>query len=245
MVTVMKSVIKEVWPGLEAFMNAEDSALRHGEAVAWQTRGRTVAGGEMFETLLLTLALTGGPAAGAPPRPAPTATEARRDRMVQEEIEEFLEEVEEYLEHRTKAREELPKLKDQAEPEEVTAYAKGLADNIRERRKGAKQGDIFTPRLARAFQRIFARELARTGHDRQVVLTEGNPTGDEERMTAPKVVVNGQYIPAAPLSTMPPTLLLALPTLPDEVEYRFVGRSLILRDTVANLIIDFIPNAVP
>jgi hypothetical protein len=29
------------------------------------------------------------------------------------------------------------------------------------------------------------------------------------------------------------------------VEYRFVGRALILRDTVANLIIDFIPNAVP
>ena len=198
----------------------------------------------MFDALMLTLALAGGPASPAP-SPADPERAAKRDRMVKEEIEEFLEEVEDYLDHRRKAREELPKLKDRAEPEDVTAYAKGLADNIRQRRKGAKQGDIFTPRLARAFRRIFARELARSGHDRKVVLTEGNPTGDEERYAPPKVVVNGQYVPAAPLSTVPPTVLLALPTLPDEVEYRFVGRTLILRDTVANLIIDFIPNAVP
>ena len=198
----------------------------------------------MLDALTLTLVLTAGPAAAPPPAASP-ASDARRDRMDEEEIEEFLEEVEEYLEHRREAREELPKLKDQSEPEAVTAYAKQLADNIRERRKGAKQGDVFTPKLVRAFRRIFARELARSGHDRKVVLTEGNPTGDEERLTPPKVVVNGQYIPAAPLSTVPPTLLLALPTLPDEVEYRFVGRSLILRDTVANLIIDYIPGAVP
>ena len=198
----------------------------------------------MLDALIVTLVLAAGPTAAAAPPPSPQA-ERRQARMDQEEIEEFLEEVEEYLEHRTKAREELPKLKDQATPEEVTAYAKQLADNIRERRRGAKRGDVFRPKLAAAFRRIFARELARTGHDRNVVLTEGNPTGDEERFAPPRLAVNAQYIPASPLSTMPPTLLLALPTLPEEVEYRFIGRALILRDAVANLIIDFIPNAVP
>jgi hypothetical protein len=39
--------------------------------------------------------------------------------------------------------------------------------------------------------------------------------------------------------------LLRLPQLPKEVEYRFVGRDLILRDVAANLIVDFLPNAVP
>jgi hypothetical protein len=29
------------------------------------------------------------------------------------------------------------------------------------------------------------------------------------------------------------------------VKYRFVGRDLILRDTEANVILDFIPNAIP
>jgi hypothetical protein len=185
----------------------------------------------MLELMVLSVALA-APAAGGPPR------------MDREEVEEFLEEVQEYIEHRRKAREELPKLREQAEPEEVTAYAKQLADNIRARRRGSKQGDVFTPKLARGFKRVVAYEL-RSGHDRKVVLTEGNPLGDEERIQPPKVVVNGQYIPAAPLSTMPPTVLLALPTLPDEVEYRFVGRTLILRDTVANLIIDYIPSAIP
>lgn len=189
----------------------------------------------MLDVMMLSVALL-------QPSPAPAG---RRVRLDPEEVEEFLEEVEEYIEHRRKAREELPKLKDRAEPEEVTAYAKQLADNIRERRRGAEQGDVFTPKLARGFKRVFAHELSRGDHDRKVVLTEGNPTGDEERLGAPKVVVNGQYIPAAPLSTVPPTVLLALPTLPEEVEYRFVGRSLILRDAVANLIIDFIPSAVP
>jgi hypothetical protein len=198
----------------------------------------------MIEVLMLSFALAGAPAPGAPAL-LQAAPATRRARLDPQEAKDFLEKVKEYIEHRRKAREGLPKLKDKAEPEDVTAYAKGLADNIRERRQGAKQGDVFTPRLARGFRRIFARELARTGHDRKVVLTEGNPTGDEERLQAPKVVVNGQYIPAAPLSTVPPTLLLALPTLPEEVEYRFVGRALILRDAVANLIIDFIPDAVP
>jgi hypothetical protein len=186
----------------------------------------------MLDVLMLATALVGPPAAAV----------TGLDRA---ETAEFLARVQAYLVHRDKAREGLPKLKDKAEPEDVTAYAKTLADAIRARRQGAKQGDVFTPRAARGFRHLFARGLAATSRDREVVLTEGNPTGDEEGLQPPSVVVNGQYIPAAPLSTIPPTLLLVLPTLPEQVEYRFVGRALILRDAVANLIIDFIPDAVP
>jgi hypothetical protein len=166
-------------------------------------------------------------------------------RMAPDLAEDFLEEVNEYVEERRKARADLPALKEDAEPEEVTAYAKRLTDNIAARRRGAKRGDVFKPKVAAALRRICRDELARSPHERKVVLTEGNPTGDEERIRPPRVAVNAQYIPASPLSTVPPTLLLALPTLPDQVEYRFVGRALILRDTVANLIIDFVPDAVP
>ena len=44
---------------------------------------------------------------------------------------------------------------------------------------------------------------------------------------------------------MPPKLLLRLPRLPEEVEYRFLGRHLILRDVGANVIVDFIYNVLP
>ena len=50
---------------------------------------------------------------------------------------------------------------------------------------------------------------------------------------------------AAPMATMPPSLLAALPPLPKGLEYRIVGEYLVLRDVEAALIIDFIPAAIP
>jgi hypothetical protein len=44
---------------------------------------------------------------------------------------------------------------------------------------------------------------------------------------------------------MPATLLLMLPTLPEEVEFRFVGKHLLLRDTSANIILDYILDVAP
>ena len=198
----------------------------------------------MLEALLVSLMLAPGPQAVAVEPPAAGRGPRTPVRMPADEAKEFLDEVEDYVELRRRARADLPTLKDDAEPEEVTAYAKQLTVNIAARRKGAKPGDVFKPKIAAAFRRICRDELSRSPHERKVVLTEGNPTGDEERIGVPRVAVNAQYIPASPLSTVPPTLLMALPPLPDQVEYRFIGRSLILRDTVANLIIDFVPNAV-
>jgi hypothetical protein len=44
---------------------------------------------------------------------------------------------------------------------------------------------------------------------------------------------------------VPPNVLQALPKLPLDIEYRFVGKHLILRDARANLIIDYMLNAIP
>jgi hypothetical protein len=43
---------------------------------------------------------------------------------------------------------------------------------------------------------------------------------------------------------VPPHILAVLPRLPDDIEYRFLGRHLILLDTRANVILDRIPYAV-
>ena len=48
-----------------------------------------------------------------------------------------------------------------------------------------------------------------------------------------------------PLSTVPPNVLMTLPPLPEDIEYRFVGRHVILRDARANLIVDYVANAIP
>jgi hypothetical protein len=43
---------------------------------------------------------------------------------------------------------------------------------------------------------------------------------------------------------MPPNVLAALPKLPADLEYRFLGRHLVLVDTRASVIIDRIPYAI-
>jgi len=53
--------------------------------------------------------------------------------------------------------------------------------------------------------------------------------------------INGDYPAGASISLMPPCLLAALPPLPDELQYRFLSRDLILWDLHPGLIVDFIP----
>jgi len=59
------------------------------------------------------------------------------------------------------------------------------------------------------------------------------------------VHVNGEYPLGAPRSTVPPSVLLTLPPLPECLHYRFVGQDLILVDSVAQLIVDILPAAAP
>ena len=54
-----------------------------------------------------------------------------------------------------------------------------------------------------------------------------------------------EYPEKIALATVPPLLLERLQRLPDGVEYRFMGRDLILRDSFSNLIVDVVPEAVP
>jgi hypothetical protein len=77
---------------------------------------------------------------------------------------------------------------------------------------------------------------------RVIILGDGNPKSGNAPLPV-NLAVNTAYPETASLSTMPPSLLLALPALPKTLEFRFVGRSLILRDAQANLIVDVIQNA--
>ena len=81
-------------------------------------------------------------------------------------------------------------------------------------------------------------------------ISKARPLKDQKAILAEVPVkvppaINTDYPTTLPLATVPPHLLLKLPTLPEELEYRFLGRHLILRDIKANLIVDFIPDVVP
>jgi hypothetical protein len=67
---------------------------------------------------------------------------------------------------------------------------------------------------------------------------------DDEGTPGPAPKVHLRLPVTAQMATMPPALLQVLPQLPKELEYRILGRYLILRDVDASLILDYIPAAV-
>ena len=153
---------------------------------------------------------------------------------------EFHNRVEEYEMLHKKAEKSLPALKKKSKQEVIAAHQQALVDKLRELRNGAKQGDIFTPaatqEIARVMKAVFTGVDA---HRIQNTIQAGNPLQGFD------VQVNQKYPDALPFTTVPPTLLMELPRLPDEVEYRILGSTLLLVDRKANMIIDFMPNAIP
>jgi hypothetical protein len=175
--------------------------------------------------------------------------------MDAETLRKFQHEVEEYVELRKKAVERIPPLDDKSTPTKVDAYQNALTNAIIVFRKGSKRGEIFKPEVEQAIRRTLNREFSspqgpglmkdiKQGNPR----VEGNPLPKDPSKEARKDVtlaVNVRYPETAPYSSVPPSLLLKLPLLPPQVRYRFIGRSLILRDTEADVILDFIPDVVP
>ena len=149
----------------------------------------------------------------------------------------FTARVKAYHDLRAKADNGTPPLKETKNPAEIEAAEKARAARIRAARATAKQGDIFTPAIEKKFRSLLKWET--TGTDGAKV----KKAIVDEKPLVP-LVVNGEYPKAEPLATVPPAVLKALPELPDGIEYRFVRRHLILRDTQANLIVDFILNAI-
>lgn len=134
---------------------------------------------------------------------------------------------------------ELPKLPDKASPEEIDRNQRALATRIAAARAGARPGDVFTPVVEDLLQRTV----------REVLTDPGGKTVkasiEDENVPLPKLVVNGRYPDKVPLATMPAQVLAALPPLDEDLEYRFIGRRLVLLDVHAHLIVDFTRDILP
>lgn len=130
--------------------------------------------------------------------------------------------------------------KTNASAEQVNKQQAALAAKIQGARAGAKQGDIFTPEVRPLFRRLLAPEMkGEEGRDAKAILKDDAP--------APGSVpfrVNAKYPEGQPKPTMPANLLLNLPPLPEPLEYRVVGQHLLLLDTAADLIVDYILNVI-
>jgi hypothetical protein len=168
---------------------------------------------------------------------APAAAKTNPDAQL---LIEFKTRIDQYMALHNKLEKEAPPLKETRDPAQIKASQDVLAMKIREARKTAKQGDIFTPEIRQLFRRLMYPETkGAIGAETKAAITE---EAHETKQVVLKV--NADYPDSAPMMTVPPNILAALPKLPEDLEYRFVNRTMILLDTHANLIVDFVPNAI-
>lgn len=154
-------------------------------------------------------------------------------------LEAFEKQVKEYLDLRNKARENAPKLSKDSTPEQIQAYRTALELSLRNARLNAKRGEFFLPATADYIRRTLKTEFQ--GKDRQ----ELREKIFEMETKSVVMRVNYPYPHSAEFSEMPATLLAKLPQLPKELRYRFVGRNMLLVDRESDLIIDYMPDALP
>jgi len=209
----------------------------------------------MRERFALSSLMLFGLAGACSRNPQPSLVPPQTVQMDGETLEKFREEVEEYVELRKKVLNHIKPGAPTSSAEDLSSRQRALTQAIVEYRKGKKRGNIFKKDVEAAIRRTLHREF--TGPEGPGLMkavqqgnprVEGNPNPKDpskDVLQPVTIAVNAIYPDAAPFSSVPPSLLLKLPPLPEEVRYRFVGRSLILRDTEANVILDFIPDVVP
>ena len=124
-------------------------------------------------------------------------------------------------------------------PAAITSAQHDLANKIRVARAGGKQGEVFTPSIAAHVRK-------------QIAATISGPHGSAIRASLRRaepvkiqLQVNQSYPENLPLQSTPPSLLMNLPDLPKGLEYRLLGTELVLRDADANIVVDYVPNALP
>lgn len=144
-----------------------------------------------------------------------------------------------YIDLHTKLERSLPSLPKDATPQQIDKHQRAFEVLVRNARRAAKPGDIFTPEARPVIKRLLATVFGGPeGQQLKASIMDENPVG----LT---FSVNGRYPDTAPLSSVPPQVLQTLPKLSEDMEYRFIGDRLILLDAHAHVIADFIEDALP
>jgi hypothetical protein len=168
------------------------------------------------------------------------AQEQERVNPTARALADFREEVNEYVELHRKLEATLPDVPKEATPLQLDQRQRALATLIQNARRGATPGDIFErdsrPVIRKLLFAVF------TGPDGTRLRASVN---DENPGQAVKLTINGRYPDSIPVSTIPPRVLAVLPPLPPELEYRFIGSTLILLDVHAHIIVDYMTGVLP
>jgi hypothetical protein len=156
-----------------------------------------------------------------------------------EALAEFSARVKQYVEMHQRLEATLPALPKETNPTIIDKHERALEKLIRTERRNARPGDIITTQARRTLRQRLAQVFSGPkGAQLKATILDENPGPIA-------LTVNSRYPDQVPLSTVPPQVLSALPPLPDELEYRFIGERLILLDVHSHTIADYMENVFP
>ena len=165
---------------------------------------------------------------------APTAVEAPI-------LEAFTRRIDAYMQVHNAVERSLPPPRLFDDPEDLFAAIAAMQSGIRRARPYARRGDVFTDDVAGVIRTRLQARLTACDERVEDVLAFIN----EERLPgAPRPTIN-QRFPWMLGSAMWPSLLAVLPPLPEDLQYRFADRDLVLIDIHADLVVDILVNALP
>ena len=151
---------------------------------------------------------------------------------------EFQKRLDAYLELRASLAKKLEPLSPTASAADLQARQQALAAALKSARAGAKQGDLIPVPIQEKIQAVAASDfLRRRPAEKRAAFVEV-PEG-------PLPAINNTYPQQAALPTVPPLLLANLPRLPDNLQYRFFGRHIVILDGDVQIIVDYVRNALP
>jgi hypothetical protein len=186
----------------------------------------------VFLILPLALALFAAGSISAGQLPAPSASEQRL-------LSDFSKKTKDYMDRENSL---AAKMKPTTDVAKLDQQRKQLRSAIRQSRTDARQGDFFTAQIAPIFRRILSNLLnGPEGAQIKASLMHAEPA-------APAQLAVNEAFPnqdGQPTQSVPPTVLRVLPVLPKGLEYGIAGKTLALRDTAANMVVDYLPNALP
>lgn len=175
----------------------------------------------MFATILIPVMLL-----------TPGAVQGREEQVLRQ----FAHSVESYARLHQAALESVPRALCGG-PEEIELTRSLLDMEIRRLRSNAREGEIFTREVGALVRRRLEHAIRDARWFRPD--PEIGPGGKPIRWLAE---VNAAYPPY--FADQPWAAFRALPPLPDELEYRLVGRDLVLIDVIANLVVDVLRDAI-
>jgi hypothetical protein len=153
-------------------------------------------------------------------------------------LHEFSKRLNAYLALRADLGKKLQPLSPTASASDLQARQASLAAALRNARTGAQQGDLIPTAVQQQIRDTVIADFKRRQPATRRAALEEVPTG-------PLPGINRNYPERAALPTVPPLLLASLPQLPDNLQYRFFGRHMVILDGDVEIVVDYVANVLP